>query len=853
MLPQSLTSIYQQYKHDTNVVASWLATTGQGCGYQDLSKPTEATVGPSKRLKGKARKAAQAAKITPLKGTGVSEQAPPKHVLAIKDFVPLAQCIAAATKPAVKVPSFFATAIGRVIEARRSFAVFYEQQEKSSDQLSKSNAKHSFFLSVLEQVREILKPRMPADVFNISAMLEALGKNHVSPDGSPSPAEPSSDGRNNNKFDILKVYEPSAEFLAAPGAQPSIMEPVYQPEGEDTFEDAFFAFTILLQEMLQLRAQVRELWHNYAAGTIHLTAVAIASNTAVQLARAMEADLEPLMRRHGGVEELLGMYYAGVCLAIGKDPAGRARPDDAISMACYDEAEHFMFTAYLFIDAFRRACPYEPNMMPGYNGRFGWYDETMDLNIATDRQKFSQDQCAFFEILPELVAVHRLSKQNDCEDEFMRGVKMMYKEYIDHNIPLWLCLAGSIYIDTLRELHGQLDKSFTQVINFGRTVENAITAAMEARGRLKAPTWPPQLDLYLKDTARLATFWEKDPIYTLKASHGESPKPNALLRRHPLFCGLSMHYISCAFHKLGVDFANAWGSVLYTYQFYHALQHESLLDKENDRWDDLDILYSSQGRQGFFVGDPPGDGESYFSNFCICMGSSASNWAGNRRKPGKPGKPVLSKAGPRGMQLLGPVSMLFRERFGADGPRGMLTVSDVQQILDKSQWMQVRQEDGKMLLEKADNSRDTKRKGTATSQSQGDDNHTKLVSPSQLIKSLCLALHAEVVDITFDYFTLHRYCFSTLSIVRQCLDSQLSSYFGPEYLENDTQLPFVVGYLFMALVGRVDLLESGCPRELLARSAPLVARVLERGSGRVVRDRMEKFGVRVEIRDGEGL
>lgn len=838
MLPESLISIYQQYKHDTNVVASWLATTGQRCGYPaaDLSQPAS---GPSKRLKGKARKAAAAAKSTPVKAAGKPDQAPPKHILAIKDFVPLAEFIAAASQPVVEVPSFFATAIGRVIEARRSFGVFLKEQGKASNQLS--NAQHSFFVGVLEQVRETLKPRMPVNVLNISAMLEALCNNK------PAYGKPSSESDNNiNKFDILKLYEPSAEFLAAPGVQPSAIVPDYQPEGgEDTLEDAFFAFTVLLQEMLQLRAQVRELWHNYAAGTIHLTPVAIATNTAIQLARAMENDVETLIRKHGGVEELLGMYYGGVCMAIGKDATKRARPDDAISMACYDEADHFMLNAFVSIDAFRRACPYEPGIVPSYNGQYGWYDEAMDRATATHRQKFEQDQCALFEILPELVAVNRLSKQNGCEDEFMRGVKMMYKEYKDNDIPLWLCLAGQMYLDILRELHGQLDKSFAQVTNFTKTVDSSITTAMEFRGKLQAPTWPSKGDATLKDIVRLAKFWQSDPIGALKASRGEPAKPDVLLRRHPLFCGLWMHYISTAYHKVGVDYANAWGSIIYTYQLYHALQQEKLLDvPQGEHWDDLDLLYSSQGRQSFFVGDPPTDGEGYFKNFSLCMGYSAANWAGNRRKQSKAS---ASKAGPRGMRLLGPVSMLFKESFGGDGPRGTLTVDDVQQILAKSEWTQTKQEDGKVVLEKAGD--DGKKEGTTTTSHSNVDKKRHQVSPSQLITSLCLALQPEIPDITFDYFTLHKFCFSTLNSVRQSLDPQLRTWFAPDYLDNDTQLPFVVGYLFMAAAGKAEH-SSGMPHELLERAAPLVASILERGDGHVVKDRMDRFGVRIETRDG---
>jgi hypothetical protein len=59
-------SIYQKYKHDTNVLASWLATTAKSLGYSDqlpsaagaaasVSNPAPK----STRLKGKARKQAK--------------------------------------------------------------------------------------------------------------------------------------------------------------------------------------------------------------------------------------------------------------------------------------------------------------------------------------------------------------------------------------------------------------------------------------------------------------------------------------------------------------------------------------------------------------------------------------------------------------------------------------------------------------------------------------------------------------------------------------------------------------------------------------------------------------------------
>lgn len=116
MLPGPLFSAYQQYKEDTDSVAAWLASTARKCGYKaDQLSSSGAKAGPG-RLKGKARKDAkkqqQAPQIAP---------SAPKHIVAIKDFIPLAEHIFASTKPLIKVPAAFATTIDRVIYMRSKF------------------------------------------------------------------------------------------------------------------------------------------------------------------------------------------------------------------------------------------------------------------------------------------------------------------------------------------------------------------------------------------------------------------------------------------------------------------------------------------------------------------------------------------------------------------------------------------------------------------------------------------------------------------------------------------------------------------------------------------------------------
>lgn len=56
-------------------------------------------------------------------------------------------------------------------------------------------------------------------------------------------------------------------------------------------EDAHLAFSALLQDVLTLRAETNKLWNNYTTGPLHLSPVAVASNTAVDLARQMEEEI----------------------------------------------------------------------------------------------------------------------------------------------------------------------------------------------------------------------------------------------------------------------------------------------------------------------------------------------------------------------------------------------------------------------------------------------------------------------------------------------------------------------------------------------------------------------------------
>ncbi|KAI8415918.1 hypothetical protein FOFC_05545 [Fusarium oxysporum] len=129
--------IYQQYKRDTDIVASWLASTAKKHRYTtSLAAPPTAGTAANKsaapssgRLKGKARKEAKQQQKQHIAPSGIDKKdAPdpppkPKYVLTIRDFVPLAEFIACEliTTTAIEANNgagillFFRTALERAI------------------------------------------------------------------------------------------------------------------------------------------------------------------------------------------------------------------------------------------------------------------------------------------------------------------------------------------------------------------------------------------------------------------------------------------------------------------------------------------------------------------------------------------------------------------------------------------------------------------------------------------------------------------------------------------------------------------------------------------------------------------
>ena len=60
-----------------------------------------------------------------------------------------------------------------------------------------------------------------------------------------------------------------------------------------------------------------------------------------------------------------------------------------------------------------------------------------------------------------------------------------------------------------------------------------------------------------------------------------------------------------------------------------------------------------------------------------------------------------------------------------------------------------------------------------------------------------MGLHAECLELTFDYLRLYRTCWQFLTTINDECNVSLQDMYGSGYLNKESQLPCIVGYIFM--------------------------------------------------------
>ncbi|KAH7305437.1 hypothetical protein B0I35DRAFT_413836 [Stachybotrys elegans] len=790
MLPPALKSIYQQYKADTDVVATWLAVTAKEHGYTE-STPGSNSVAKSARLKGKARKKAQKGEATP-NATAGSTTAKPKHVLKIKEFEPIATFLAAIDT--LKVPDYFAVAIERVIWVRKSFSGDLQQSGENVDPAS--DQRHAHFVGILEKARDLLKPLMETNVFNMDELKKAISKPKKSKSGL------------DNMFGPLGVYEPSESFLNAPDVELPQSPPIeYTLEREESLPEAILAFTSMLLDFDMLRSHNQTLWGKYKSGEMDLAAVSVATNLSFELARDLEEDIAPLLEKHGGVIEFTDVYFNRVCEAMGIDTDDKP-PGSHYNVEAYEIAQGCLFNTMSFLAAFGQANRDADNMPVSYNGKFGWYKHLF-RRTATNEDRFLRDKAAVLEICGELHFLQSNLARGAVEDELVRGMA----ETLQSGLPkIWFGYAMQVYLDILEILDADCQRGYKDMRREVLRLKKAmLSVPLASKPRSKV--------------LRAVSSWDKDPMYlyreqldSLGLLPNTGPPPFQFLHQNPMYCGLWLHHMRQVFHMSGVEYAAAPGALMATTQLYHALRQEGKLEQDLV-WEDLATFWKQQGDATFFVGSPPTDREGYFKNYCLSIGSSISNWATSKKRSGKININVANR---RNMKFMGKLGLELDRRLLPTGSRMPMDGEAFQAILERGRRSKFL--DGKGHI----------RPECVEAAKAAEHNPPKLSGP-ELISQVATDIQAEIPETTFNYFAMHDTVWALLQELRQealkpdAMGSQLHS-----VVPNEDHLPHVVGCVFSAAAGRLDKTPHLSPDFLMDMAANTIRAILVAGKGRCI-------------------
>jgi hypothetical protein len=504
MLPPSLIDTYRSYKQDTNTIATWLATTAKGFGYPaDLLQGDVEPTKPKGRLKGKARKEAkEAAK------SNSSNASPllPRYTIGVNDFLTLAQYLA--PKRDLKISANFWAAVNRAIHLRKMHTD-YHALEKANAFETKSTERHFYFLGILENVRDVLKPRLPADL--------AQTKEEV-----PLVATENEDNRARfeNMFAALTVEELPEEFPEASDVKRGVRneEPtdnIYEVEPFDDLFELYLGVAALLQDLSTIRGTVKQIWNSYSQQGTRLSSAAVATNVGIQLAQQLERQFLKDYPTQKDTVNARNMFFGMQCILQGQDPEMRVRPSDPINLSPYSLIEVSLLHTHILLASFRDVLDNTdlPLYKPGFYGKF---DETKDRAKMSGPQKFDEDKIILLETTSDIVFFDYINRKSGFTgaDEFSKAVGI-FRENRQHT--LTLDFASQIHLDIRQVLRSKPEMAWSNLQTYAFSSKASLEQNMSFHKNLKIKTWPKQNDFCLQAIMHKTTTWvERDNFQDIK-------------------------------------------------------------------------------------------------------------------------------------------------------------------------------------------------------------------------------------------------------------------------------------------------------------------------------------------------
>ena len=393
------------------------------------------------------------------------------------------------------------------------------------------------------------------------------------------------------------------------------------------------------------------------------------------------------------------------------------------------------------------------------------------------------------------------------EDELSRGLRMAF---VTKHLPLWSIFAAQIHLDIHHTLRQNVVAPFKEVLDIAGSITASINANTQFHTALKQKDRPKSNNVLVEQ------FLESMDVFVLRAREVKSEqklgypartfRPRMLDTSHPLRCGLIVYGLRMRFQDIGLMYANAWNSILWTYYLYMALHQHGYLDTV---WPDLEVVIDRQSdafgttRLISFV--------DYYKLFCLSYGVSATYFAKNSRKTKQ--RPVQS--GDRGkLKNLAPLSLMFKARYSWESARVDSTMQDLQGILFRA----APKEQEAHVGDLPDATTAVKPQRTKANRLKPQPQPTAV----DLLERLRDAMTSESMEFAFDYLLLHRICLRFFALANKRCCSKLAQVEGVP-LKMSSGLPAVVAKIFTVGIHETKKYKRG--RDVFTPESPLLIAV----------------------------
>ncbi|KAK1138577.1 hypothetical protein N8T08_002371 [Aspergillus melleus] len=499
------------YKSDTETVAAWLAKTAKAYGYQ-FRPPTANASSTTDNNNNE--------ELSPASGTA----SPLKHQLALHEFTRLADFIATASDPPVSVPRSFMKALKRAIFIRKNHSWQIIPTIPEGPEKLVTTTQHRHFINVLKHVRKVLRPKVSS----------------------------------------RRVRDPLVRSTSA-AATPEVHS---EAKLRQDLKEAYLGFEHLMKDFRSLRTVIIRSWLGYQHGMFDLIAVSLVTNSAISVARRMQEDVQKLFDKYGGSSQILNAIYVAQCAIDGEDPNFRERPGDDLNFRIYDTAESMMLPTFMLLQSFNVLVE-SGNILSCKPGYYGTFNPASVRSEKGAREKYQEDKIAILETLSGFLTFHRGVSSQPFEDEFTRGLRLMFKT---HDVPIWLVFATQVILDIHHALRGNVKKAFSELKTSARSME-AVNENLELQSSLTIDRWPKKDGRAFHSMLQNIHRWvDSDPVGELKVRPRERIK---FMKWNPLFCGMLNYSLQLTFTELFENLRNALPGAMLEFNFDYLTLHRS--------------------------------------------------------------------------------------------------------------------------------------------------------------------------------------------------------------------------------------------------------------------------------------